>query len=112
MRKGARGTRRLLTYYALRITHYAFGFPMPQKYTGRIILIAAVVIVAVLAIFPPGTLFKPGLTWGQRLNLKPGIDMVGGASLLYEIKLPEGTAHEPGLANQMMRSLKKRVDPQ
>jgi SecD/SecF fusion protein len=45
------------------------------------------------------------------MNLHPGIDMVGGTSLLYEIKAPEHTTANNNLAEQVMESLKKRVDP-
>src|SRR5438477_443216 len=34
-----------------------------------------------------------------------------GTSLLYEIKVPEGVAGNTNLAEQVMESLKKRVDP-
>ena len=38
--------------------------------------------------------------------------MVGGTSLLYEIKTPPGMQYNPDLANEVMTSLKKRVDPE
>ena len=38
-------------------------------------------------------------------------DMVGGTSLLYEIKPPEGITPGADLANDVATSLKKRVDP-
>src|SRR5207248_1120820 len=70
-------------------------------------------------IFPsvPGSafwLFHPMQKVSFSPNLKPGIDMVGGTSLLYEIKQPEGGYHGQAghtLAEQVMESLKKRVDP-
>src|SRR4051812_20901586 len=77
---------------------------MPKNYTGRITLILVVLFLALWAIFPSGNIKKP--------NLKPGIDMVGGTSLLYQIKPPAQGAVPPDLANQVMESLKKRVDPQ
>ena len=79
---------------------------MPTQFTGRIVLILAVVLGALWIIFPKGDLRKP--------DLKPGIDMVGGTSLLYEIKQPSGGWQDPNntLANVVMESLKKRVDPQ
>src|SRR5437870_11322233 len=77
---------------------------MPQNYTGRVVLIAVILLVALWSIFPDGNLKHP--------NLKPGIDMVGGTSLLYEIKPPPGGYHGPKtLAEEVMESLKKRVDP-
>jgi len=85
---------------------------MPTNYTGRVILILTVLILSLLAIFPPGSLFDPKLSFGEKLALKPGIDMVGGTSLLYEIKPPEsGGTVQGNLAEQVMDSLKKRVDP-
>src|SRR3954452_16866043 len=78
---------------------------MPQQYTGRIVLIVAILAAALFSIFPNGNIKQP--------NLKPGIDMVGGTSLLYEIKQPAGGFHgTKSLAEQVMESLKKRVDPQ
>ena len=78
---------------------------MPTQFTGRITLILIVVLGALWAIFPSGNLRKP--------DLKPGIDMVGGTSLLYEIKQPADGWNDPNnsLANVVMESLKKRVDP-
>lgn len=88
---------------------------MPTHYSGRVTLIIAVVLAALWAIFPaaPKVLFKPfkpSLEYSFRPDLKPGIDMVGGTSLLYEIKPPEG-GYTPDLAERVMASLKKRVDP-
>src|SRR5688572_16060226 len=95
---------------------------MPTNYSGRILLIAAVVLAALLALFPqPTLLFRSDVPWGQKLNLKPGIDMQGGTSLLYEIKPPEGetataapaqVTYKGGLAEEVMGALKKRIDPQ
>jgi SecD/SecF fusion protein len=76
---------------------------MQQKYTGRVIIILAVIAVALWAIFPNGNFRHP--------DLKPGIDMVGGTSLLYEIKTSPGQNTE-GLSSKVMEALKKRVDPQ
>jgi SecD/SecF fusion protein len=76
---------------------------MQQKYTGRVIVILAVIAAALWAIFPSGNFRHP--------DLKPGIDMVGGTSLLYEIKTTPGTDTD-GLSTRVMEALKKRVDPQ
>src|SRR5918993_5012803 len=76
---------------------------MPTNYTGRVITITVVLLAALWAIFPSGNPKRP--------DLKPGIDMVGGTSLLYEIKAPEGGIHSDDLATQVAGSLKKRVDP-
>ena len=88
---------------------------MSSQYSGRVTLIIAVILAALWAIFPaaPKVLlkpFKPGVEYSFRPDLKPGIDMVGGTSLLYEIKPPEG-GYTQDLAERVMASLKKRVDP-
>jgi SecD/SecF fusion protein len=87
---------------------------MESRQTGRVIFILAVLAAAFFFICPqPQRLFRQ-LPWSSRLNLKPGIDMVGGTSLLYQIKSPEGGYHSSAghtLAEDVMESLKKRVDP-
>src|SRR5688572_541378 len=88
---------------------------MPTNYSGRVTAIVAIVLVFLWAIFPaaPKYLakpFNPDVEASLRPDLKPGIDMVGGTSLLYEIKPPEG-GYTPDLAERVMMSLKKRVDP-
>src|SRR5687768_15677240 len=78
---------------------------MPTNYSGRVTLILIVLLAALWCIFP-------GLPKGNfRADLKPGIDMVGGTSLLYEIKAPEGGTYSDQLAADVAASLKKRVDP-
>jgi SecD/SecF fusion protein len=84
---------------------------MPQKYTSRVLMILGVLLVAVMIILPPGSLFRKDLTWSQKVNLKPGIDIAGGTKLLYEIKAPEGGAGGADLSQQVMDALKKRIDP-
>jgi SecD/SecF fusion protein len=74
---------------------------MPTNISSRVTLILAVLFLALWAIFPSGNLKHP--------DLKPGIDMVGGTSLLYEIK-PTNTV-QTDIAEKVMESLKKRVDP-
>src|SRR5688572_33494721 len=91
---------------------------MPTNYSGRILTIVAVVLGALWALFPqPQKLFDPDIPFAEKMNLKPGIDMQGGTSLLYEIKPPEGddgqrTSYSGGLAEEGMTALKRRVDPQ
>jgi SecD/SecF fusion protein len=92
---------------------------MPTQFTGRVTLILIVLIVAVICIFPcvlsPQTIFKGGQTFQELSNLKPGIDMVGGVSLVYKIKAPEGSGpinnDTTSLSERVMEALKKRVDP-
>src|SRR3954471_7460309 len=96
---------------------------MPTNYSGRVATIIVVLLVSLWLIFPePTKLFRSDLSWGQKINLKPGIDMQGGTSLLYEIKPPEGqtpaagqansATYKGGLANEVMGALKQRIDPE
>ena len=86
---------------------------MPTNYSGRIFTILIVVLAALWAVFPqPQKLFRSGLTWDEKIALKPGIDMQGGTSLLYDIKPPEGTpaevaqtSYRAGLAEEVMGAL-------
>ena len=95
---------------------------MEQKFTGRVTLILAIIVVMVFAFFPQkggwggGILPLPKLLngdipWSRKHNLKPGLDIRGGTSLLYEIEAPPGRVGDEGLAQQVADSLKKRVDP-
>src|ERR1700743_834187 len=87
---------------------------METKQTGRVIFILCVLAAALFFICPPPQHLLSNLPWAEKLNLKPGIDMVGGTSLLYQIKEPEGGYHGEArhtLAEDVMESLKKRVDP-
>jgi SecD/SecF fusion protein len=87
---------------------------MPTRYTGRVVVILLVVLGSLWALFPdPTKVFNRDIPWSQKLNLKPGIDMVGGSSLLYEIKRPEGSHYSgSNLVEQVMGPLKRRVDPE
>src|SRR4051794_26127330 len=92
---------------------------MPTNYSGRFTVIALCIVVSLLAIFWPAVTqpkiaFDGNVPFSKKTGLRPGIDMVGGTSLLYEIKAPDGNKSAMGgddLANQMMNALKKRVDP-
>jgi SecD/SecF fusion protein len=79
-------------------------------------LILVIVMAAIICILPPQTMFQSGLSFRERTMLKPGIDMVGGVSLIYKIRPPEGVSGSLNvgastLAEQVMEALKKRVDP-
>ena len=76
---------------------------MPNNYSGRVTVILLVLLGSLWALFPRFDLSRP--------DLKPGIDMVGGTKLIYEIKPPEGGRTSEGLAEEVATSLKKRVDP-
>jgi preprotein translocase subunit SecD len=88
---------------------------MHNKQTGRVIFILFVFFGALAGIFQGQivNLFKP-VPWSQKMVLKPGLDMVGGTSLLYQIKAPEGGYHpntQHTLAEDVMAALKRRIDP-
>jgi SecD/SecF fusion protein len=85
---------------------------MQQNYTGRVGLVLLVLFGCLAMIFSPvlEKLFHPKEEITQWINLKPGIDMVGGTSLVYQIKKPPGNTRTD-LATQVVKVLKKRVDP-
>jgi SecD/SecF fusion protein len=90
---------------------------MSQNYAGRVTLIIVVLLVGLFGIpyitdgifsVKPLTPEKPLIS----LNLRPGIDIAGGTSLVYEIKPPPGGLKGEGnLAERVAALLKKRVDP-
>jgi SecD/SecF fusion protein len=91
---------------------------MPTNLSGRLTFIIILALVALFGlpylgggIFPIAKLVNPEIPWSQKHNLKPGIDMAGGTSLLYEIKTPEGMEPGPEVVKDVMQALKKRVDP-
>ncbi|MDB5321345.1 MAG: secD secF [Phycisphaerales bacterium] len=93
---------------------------MSQNYASRVTLIIVVLLVGLFGI-PPLTdgifsikrFVSPSVPFNEKLNLRPGIDIAGGTSLLYEIKPPPGGARNTNgnLAEQVAALLKKRVDP-
>jgi SecD/SecF fusion protein len=90
---------------------------MPQSYSGRIVAILVVLLAGLWSIFPallkdPVELLSPSVPFTSKLNLKPGIDMVGGTSLLYEIQVDPQATLSGDVAEQVMEALKKRVDPE
>src|SRR5258706_5141259 len=95
---------------------------MPTNYGGRLLLTAAVLLVCLFG-FPwiGGGILKTtklfdNIPFSQKTNLKPGIDIAGGTSLTYEIKLPPGASSRTNsgqtMAEEVAAALKKRVDPQ
>src|SRR5688500_177959 len=85
---------------------------MQQNHTTHFAVIFGVLIFALFMIFPqPQKIFDPNLRFWEKTNLKPGIDMVGGTSLTYEIRTADNTQVPPNLAQQVTEALKKRVDP-
>ena len=89
---------------------------MPTNYGSRITVILIVLLGSMLGIVNIHKLFDADAPWSQKLNLKPGIDIAGGVSVLYEIKVPPGSSGIMGsgqtLAEEVAAALKKRVDPQ
>jgi SecD/SecF fusion protein len=88
---------------------------MPTAYAGRITFIVAVLYFAFISVYPraPFSLFLPLTDESASFehNLRPGIDMVGGTSLTYEIEPPAGAEPDPDLAENVAAALKRRVDP-
>ena len=73
---------------------------MNKNLTPKIVLIIVLVFVAVWTLYPPNK------------TLKPGIDLAGGTSLIYEIDtygLQE--AEKKDLAQRMITVLRRRIDP-
>jgi SecD/SecF fusion protein len=73
---------------------------MNKNLTLKILLIIVLVVVAVWTLYPPNK------------TLKPGIDLAGGTSLIYEINtygLQE--AEKKDLAQKMIQVLRNRIDP-
>lgn len=89
---------------------------MPSNLFGRTMVILAVTLIALWALFPtaPKALLSPfmDVEYTLRPNLRPGIDMVGGTSLTYEIRAPQGAFDTDNLAAEVAAILKRRVDPQ
>jgi SecD/SecF fusion protein len=87
---------------------------MPQSYSGRVLIVLLVLLGSLAMIFSPvlEKIAHPHNTITRWINLKPGIDMVGGTSLVYQIKTAPGTKYDPQLATKVADALKKRVDPQ
>ena len=86
---------------------------MSQTYSGRVTVVLVVLLGTLAMIFSPvlEKLFHPSTTITRWINLKPGIDMVGGTSLVYQIKTAPGQPYQADLATKVADALKKRVDP-
>jgi len=73
---------------------------MDKSLTWKLVLIIVLVVVAVWTLYPAGK------------TLKPGIDLAGGTSLIYEIDaqgLEE--AEKTDLSQRMITVLRRRIDP-
>jgi SecD/SecF fusion protein len=73
---------------------------MDKNLLPKIILIVVLAAVAALTLYPPNK------------TLKPGIDLAGGTSLVYEIET-QGLSEEQqrDLAQKMITVLRRRIDP-
>lgn len=65
----------------------------------RLLVIAAVLVIAAILIYPP------------QEKLRPGLDIAGGVSMVFEIQEDEDE-YNPQLAEDMKTLLQRRVDPQ
>lgn len=83
---------------------------MPTNLSGRFTLIFAVLLACLYILFPYA-LFPAQGEARFKPNIRPGIDMVGGSSLLYQIKTAEGQRPAPDLAEKVIAALRLRVDP-
>ncbi len=85
---------------------------MPKQLTGRVLLILAVLLSCLYILFPYA--LSPNKDGHRSLkpNIRPGIDMVGGSSLLYELKFPEGTSPSTEVLEKTIAALRERVDPE
>ncbi len=73
---------------------------MSKNLTPKIVLIIVLVTVAVWTLYPPNK------------TLKPGIDLAGGTSLIYQIDthgLKE--AEKKDLSQKLITVLRRRIDP-
>ncbi|MBN2137361.1 MAG: protein translocase subunit SecD [Sedimentisphaerales bacterium] len=73
---------------------------MYKNLSWKIVVIVTLSVLAVLGLYPPSQ------------KLKPGIDLAGGTSLIYEINTQGMTERDKrGLSERMITVLRRRVDP-
>ena len=73
---------------------------MNKQVTPKIVLIIVLVLLAALTLYPPSQ------------TLKPGIDLAGGVSLIFEINTFGLQPQEKsGLSQRMITVLRRRIDP-
>ena len=79
-----------------------------KKHVWKIALIAFVTVWSIVQLRPH---WDPE-TKSIKLNIKPGLDIAGGTSLIYDINTSDMNAKEvKGLATNMIPILMKRIDP-
>ena len=73
---------------------------MGRNLTARAVFIIVLVVLAAWTLFPPTK------------TLKPGIDLAGGTSLIFEIDTTGlSTDEQRDLAERMITVLRRRIDP-
>ncbi len=73
---------------------------MDKNLSWKIILVVALVILAAWTLYPPSK------------TLKPGIDLGGGTSLIYEVDAKGLSSEEKrGLSERVITVLRRRIDP-
>ncbi|HUW18513.1 MAG TPA: protein translocase subunit SecD [Sedimentisphaerales bacterium] len=73
---------------------------MEKNLTAKVVFIVVLVIVALWTLLPPSK------------TLKPGIDLAGGTSLIYEIDTQGlDVAERKDMAERMITVLRRRIDP-
>jgi SecD/SecF fusion protein len=73
---------------------------MNRKLLWKTLLICVLLVLAVLLLYPP------------QATLKPGIDLAGGTSMIYEIDTQGLTeSQKRNLAQDMIKVLRRRIDP-
>jgi SecD/SecF fusion protein len=73
---------------------------MDKNLSWKIVLIVALVILAAWTLYPPSK------------TLKPGIDLGGGTSLIYEVDAKGlGQEEKRGLSERVITVLRRRIDP-
>lgn len=70
------------------------------------LLVVATVVLGVLAIWFPGA-------YGPAQRLKPGLDLAGGTTLIYQVHVPpEQSGNAKSIVEDVISVLRARVDPQ
>ncbi len=70
-----------------------------KNVTQRLIVTGVAVLIGIILLYPPSR------------KLRPGIDIAGGTSLIFELDA-KGAEQEGDLAERVKTLLQKRVDPQ
>lgn len=71
---------------------------MEKNVNQRLIIIGVVLLIGIILLYPPSQ------------KLRPGLDIAGGTSLIFEVDTT-GAEQVPDLAERVKQNLQKRVDP-